>query len=122
MSETESLRVDKWLWHARFYKTRTLAARQVAGGAVRVNGTRITKPATTLRIGDALTFPQGDRIRVVVVAALGTRRGPAPEAQALYEDRTPVEAPDTSAPVARKGGRPTKKDRRDMAAADPFSS
>ena len=92
----ESIRLDKWLWHARFFKTRSLAARAVAEGRVRLNAERVEKPAQSVGPGDALTFPQGNRIRVVRVRALGTRRGPAPEAQALYEDLTP---PDPGVPT-----------------------
>ena len=84
LSETVSkLRVDKWLWQARFFKTRGLAAKQVASGQVRINGTRVTKPARTVGPGDVLTFAQSRRIRVVRLIAIGTRRGPASEAQAL---------------------------------------
>jgi len=109
----EALRLDKWLWHARFFKTRTLAAKIIASGGVRVNGNRVAKPAVSVRPGDALTFAQGDRIRVVVILAIGTRRGPAPEAQALYEDRSPP-PPERGpkAPAYDGGGRPSKKDRR----------
>ena len=108
-----SLRVDKWLWHARFFKTRSLAAKQVSEGKVRVNGTRISKPARSVVPGDTLTFPQAKQIRVVTILALGARRGPAPEAQALYEDRSPP--PEPTAPKAERGGpRPTKKDRRNL--------
>lgn len=108
-----SLRLDKWLWQARFFKTRTLAAKVVASGAVRVNGNRVAKPSVAVRPGDALTFAQGERIRVVVILDLGSRRGPAPEAQALYEDRSPP-SPDrpSRAPAFDEGGRPSKKDRR----------
>lgn len=81
-----SIRLDKWLWHARFCKSRAIAARLVSDGAVRVNAERVVKPATPVRVGDGLSFAQGGRVRVVRVRALGTRRGPAPEAQALYED------------------------------------
>ncbi|MAC77590.1 MAG: RNA-binding protein S4 [Rhodobacteraceae bacterium] len=102
------LRIDKWLWQARFYKTRSLAARQVGEGHVRVNGARATKPALAVTPGDVLTFPQGHEIRVVRIVALGTRRGPAPEAQALYDDLTPESEP---APE-RVGARPTKRNRR----------
>ena len=115
MSDTSpgTIRLDKWLWHARFFKTRSLAARVVASGAVRLNGNRVGKPAALVRPGDALTFPQGDRIRVVVILAPGTRRGPAPEAQALYEDRSPPPPERTPpAPSFDGGGRPEKKDRR----------
>jgi ribosome-associated heat shock protein Hsp15 len=81
-----SIRLDTWLWQARFCKSRAQAARLVAAGAVRVNSVRASKPATPLRIGDGLTFPQGNAIRVVRVLALGTRRGPALEARLLYAD------------------------------------
>lgn len=80
------LRIDKWLWQARFFKTRGLATEMVAGGKVRLNGQRIDKPAREIGPGDVLTVPQGDRVRVVRVLGLPERRGPATEAQALYED------------------------------------
>ncbi|MEM8731385.1 MAG: RNA-binding S4 domain-containing protein [Pseudomonadota bacterium] len=102
------LRLDKWLWHARFFKTRSLAARQVSDGHVRINGTRASKPAQSVSPDDVLTFPQGRQIRVVRVLAIGTRRGPAPEAQSLYEDLTPEPEPTPD----RVGARPTKRDRR----------
>ena len=81
-----SVRIDKWLWYARFFKTRGLAARLCAAGKVRVDGRVIDKPHFALRPGQVLTFPQPRRVRVVRVLALGTRRGPAAEAQTLYED------------------------------------
>ena len=87
----DALRIDKWLWHARFFKTRTLATKLVRDGKVRVNGERVAKAASTLKADDVLTFPQAKSIRIVRVLAMGTRRGPAPEAAALYEDMTPVE-------------------------------
>ena len=105
-------RVDKWLWHARFFKTRGLAAKLVTGGHLRVNGNRIAKASVMVGAGDTLTFPQARRIRVIQISAIGTRRGPAPEAQTLYEDMTPPEEkPQPVAQIERKG-RPTKKDRR----------
>ena len=80
-----------------------------------MNGDRVTKPSNTVVSGDVLTFMQGRRVRVVEVVAIGQRRGPAPEAQALYVDRSPPpEKPDLSRPKPTDGGRPTKKDRRDM--------
>jgi ribosome-associated heat shock protein Hsp15 len=82
----ESIRLDKWLWQARFCKSRTLAAALVTEGRVRVNSERVTKPARAIGPGDVLTFPQGGAIRVVRVLAAGDRRGPASEAQGLYED------------------------------------
>lgn len=83
------LRLDKWLWQARFCKSRSLAADLIASGSVRVNGTRITRPGRDVSPGDTLTFPQGDRIRLIRILALGIRRGPATEAQALYLDLDP---------------------------------
>ena len=105
-------RVDKWLWQARFFKTRTLAAKQVSAGHVRLNGTRVSKPAQTVAPEDVLTFPQGREVRVIRIIAIGDRRGPAPEAQALYEDLTPAPSEEDRKPAARVGERPTKRDRR----------
>lgn len=83
---SDSLRIDKWLWFARFYKTRSLAASVLAEGAVRLNGAVVVKAAQSIRPGDVLIFPTGPKWRQVRVLALGERRGPAPEAQALYEE------------------------------------
>ena len=121
MTETAGkIRLDKWLWQARFFKTRSLSAKVVSSGHVRLNTQRIAKPATTVTPGDVLTFPQGDDVRVIQIDALGTRRGPAPEAQQLYTDLAPV-TPRAKSP-AQAGhmpkfegrGRPTKRDRRLM--------
>ncbi len=113
MSEPK-IRLDKWLWHARFFKTRTLAAKVVSGAHVRVNGTKVTKPATTVTIGAVLTFPQADQIRVIKINALGARRGPASEAQSLYEDLSTPEDKTSQDQTPRAGARPTKKDRRSL--------
>ena len=110
----ETIRIDKWLWFARFFKTRGLATKTVTGGHVRVNGNHATKASHGVAVGDTLTFPQARQIRVVRIVDLGARRGPAPEAQALYEDLTPTPEPDLSQPQSRKGARPTKKDRRKL--------
>ncbi|MEM7721313.1 MAG: RNA-binding S4 domain-containing protein [Pseudomonadota bacterium] len=107
-------RADKWLWQARFFKTRSLAAKVVASGHVRINSTPVSKPASPVGPGDVLTFPQGRIIRVIKVVALATRRGPAPEAQELYEDMSP---PPPGPPPPRVGPRPTKKARRDLDAS-----
>jgi len=85
MSE-ESMRLDKWLWHARFFRSRALAARLCAEGRVRIDGARVEKAHYSVRPGQVLTFPQARRIRVVRVLALGARRGPAAEARLLYDD------------------------------------
>jgi ribosome-associated heat shock protein Hsp15 len=81
-----TVRLDKWLWQARFFKSRGLAADEITAGRLRINGQKTHKPGHVLRTGDVLTFPQGDRIRVIRVVALGLRRGPASEAQGLYLD------------------------------------
>lgn len=108
------LRLDKWLWFARFFKTRSLAARLCQGGGVRIGGAPVTKAHHAVKPGDVLTFSQGRHIRVVRVVALGLRRGPAPEAQALYEDLAPPTAETAmDQPTVHAGrGRPTKRDRR----------
>ncbi len=114
----ETIRLDKWLWQARFFKTRSLAAARVVEGAVRINGTPTQKRASMVSAGDVLTFAQAKSVRVIKVVALGTRRGPAPEAAMLYEDLSPPEPkPKNSVPPAPKyegKGRPTKRDRRKL--------
>jgi ribosome-associated heat shock protein Hsp15 len=112
-------RLDVWLWQARFFKTRALAAKAVSGGHMRVDGRAVSKPAQAVRPGVVLVFPQGPHVRVIRVQALGTRRGPAEEARALYEDLDPPQArppADPAIPVPPKrdpgAGRPTKKERR----------
>lgn len=82
-----SLRIDKWLWFARFCKSRGLAAAWCSNGDVTLNGTAVTKPAQAVRPGDVVAIPAGPhRHRRVRVITLGNRRGPAPEARTLYED------------------------------------
>ncbi|HEX3653066.1 MAG TPA: RNA-binding S4 domain-containing protein [Rhizomicrobium sp.] len=84
--QTESLRIDKWLWHARFYKTRRLAQAAACSGVLRLNNARVEKASVTVRPGDVLTVPHGHReVSIIRIQALGVRRGPAPEAQALYQ-------------------------------------
>lgn len=83
-------RLDKWLWHARFFRTRALAQAACAGGKVRVNAVRTVKAHQLVAPGDVLTFAQGERIRVVRVLGLAERRGGAPEAQTLYEEQPPT--------------------------------
>ena len=112
----DEVRIDKWLWAARFFKSRSLAAAACEGGKVDLNG-RTAKPAKPLRPGDLLriTLPVGKKL--VKVLALAERRGPAMRAQLLYEDLTPPPPPEpvpTPAPVYRPrgAGRPTKRERR----------
>lgn len=94
----ESIRLDKWLWRARFFKSRALASKLCAAGRVRIDGERATKAHAAIRPGHVLTFPQARDIRVVRVTALGARRGPPAEARTLYEDLAPPKAPAGQAP------------------------
>lgn len=108
-----AIRLDKWLWHIRAFKSRSLAAKAVTTGRMRVNGQPVAKPAHALRPGDVLTFAIGERVRVLRLIAPGVRRGPAPEAATLYEDLSPPPPPpDLSRPRREAGGRPTGRARR----------
>jgi ribosome-associated heat shock protein Hsp15 len=117
-----SQRLDRWLWYARFFKSRSLATKHCAGNKVRVNRRIVSKASASIRAGDVLTFPQGRDIRVIRIIGLGTRRGPAVEAQGLYEDLAPAPLPgsESASPQERDAaaqrepgsGRPTKRDRR----------
>jgi ribosome-associated heat shock protein Hsp15 len=80
-----SLRIDKFLWFARFVRTRSLAAKLCASGAITVNGAPATRPSQAVRVGDVVSVPQGRLVHTVRIAALGTRRGPTAEARRLYE-------------------------------------
>jgi ribosome-associated heat shock protein Hsp15 len=86
-------RLDKWLWCARFYKSRSLAADACRSRHVRLDGRVIDKANAQVKPGSVISFPWGDRVRVIRVAALADRRGPAPEARDLYEDLSPPPAP-----------------------------
>ncbi|RUP26308.1 MAG: RNA-binding S4 domain-containing protein [Curvibacter sp.] len=125
MSELASLRLDKWLWSARFYKTRSLAVEEIGKGRVSVNGAS-AKPSRELRCGDTVALRQGPIQRTVVVLGLSAQRGPAPVAQQLYQE-TPESiaarelaqeqrrlAPEPAASLQE--GRPTKRDRRQIEA------
>ena len=81
----ETLRIDKWLWHARFCKTRSVAQAKAETGQIRLNGNRVEKPSAAVRPGDILTLTAGRDVLVVRVLGLGERRGPASEARTLYE-------------------------------------
>ena len=121
MDDSETMRIDKWLWAARFFKTRAEAQRVVGSGHLRLDGDTMSKPHRQVRIGNVLTFAKGQDVRVVRVLAMAERRGPASEARELYEDLAPPE------PRARRGrgdpgpfekrdagsGRPTKRERRE---------
>lgn len=113
------IRLDKWLWQARFFKSRGIAAELVSSGKVRVNSQTVSKPSRSVGEGDVLTFAQGRWVRVVRILACGVRRGPAPEARLLYDDLSdPPPAPDIPAPGHDRKGRPTGRDRRRLDAAD----
>jgi len=120
----DTVRLDKWLWAARFYKTRSLATQEIDKGRVQVNG-QAAKPARELRPGDLIEIRQGPVLRAIQVRGLSNVRGPAPAAQALYEE-TPESVArreeavrqrrDTPEPaLAIEQGRPTKRDRRQLA-------
>jgi ribosome-associated heat shock protein Hsp15 len=118
MDGRPSLRVDKWLWAARVFKSRSLASDACAGGKVDVNDEAV-KPAKALRAGDMVRVTVGPgRRRTLKVVALSDRRGSATNARALYEDLTPPEPPRAprAVPILRApgAGRPTKRERRDI--------
>lgn len=119
----DGMRIDKWLWAARFYKTRSLAATDIDRGRVQVNG-QVAKPAREVRLGDRVQCRQGPLVREVWVRGLSAQRGPAPQAQQLYEE-TPesLQARALAAEQRRwapepahslSDGRPTKRQRRDI--------
>ena len=120
---SEKLRIDKWLWAARFYKTRTLAAEEIGKGRIEVNGQE-AKPAREVKLGDTVSLRQSSVVRTVVVKGLSHVRGPAPVAQQLYEE-TPesAKAREQAAEQRRyarepalsiEQGRPTKRGRREL--------
>ena len=118
------MRIDKWLWAARFFKTRSLATDAVAGGKVHVNDARV-KPARELHVGDTVDITIGSLKRTVIVRGLSDKRGPSPVARALYEE-TPESIERREQHVAERklarplgadlGTRPTKLDRRRLEA------
>jgi ribosome-associated heat shock protein Hsp15 len=121
----EAVRADRWLWAARFFKTRALAAEAITGGKVHAGGTRI-KPARDIRIGDELEIAVGQVRFAVTVLGLAERRGPAREAALLYAESDESRAQREAQAAARRvsapprfegGGRPTKRDRRRLESA-----
>ena len=131
MNVTETMRLDKWLWCARFYKTRSLATEEISKGRVTVNGQQ-AKPARDLRCGDTVALRQGPVARTVLVRALSGARGPAPVAQLLYEETAQSIAARELATEQRRlapepaatlqDGRPTKRDRRNIERAQDWGS
>ncbi|WP_411884517.1 RNA-binding S4 domain-containing protein [Polaromonas sp. YR568] len=119
----DKLRIDKWLWAARFYKTRALAVEEIDKGRVKVNGIE-AKPAREVKSGDTVSLRQGPVHRTVVVRGISNQRGAAPVAQQLYEEteeslRLKAEAAEqrrlSGDPAgAQEHGRPTKRDRRTL--------
>jgi len=113
-------RIDKWLWFSRQFKTRTLAAKIVTSGRIRINHERITKTSRTVQVNDTITYVANKKVKILKVVEIGVRRGPASEAITLYEDLSPPDLPMTREAklIAASGkreegaGRPTKKDRR----------
>jgi ribosome-associated heat shock protein Hsp15 len=117
LSALDSLRIDKWLWAARCFKTRGLAAEACGAGHVKVAGTSV-KSSKLLRRGDEVTLRLGDELRILVVTGLSDRRGPAPAARSLYLDKSPPKPESAEVPgmiVRDRGlGRPTKREQRDI--------
>ncbi|MBT6466846.1 MAG: RNA-binding S4 domain-containing protein [Kordiimonadaceae bacterium] len=111
-------RIDVWLWYGRFYKTRSLATKMVRGGKVRLNGKVCKKTSIPVSAEDVLIFSRADDLLIVKIRAFALRRGPASDAQNLYEDLTPVlEKRETKKVIftsnrERGAGRPTKNERR----------
>jgi ribosome-associated heat shock protein Hsp15 len=109
-------RIDKWLWHARVVRTRSVAASIVTSGLVRVNGGRVTAPSHLVRPSDVVTIALDRLVRILKVTGFAERRGDAEAARVLFEDITPPPPPpDESPKVAARdagSGRPTKRDRR----------
>ena len=121
MNTKNGMRVDKWLWHARLFKSRSLATQFCNTGKLRVDGATINKAHFLVRPDMVLTFSHSQKVRVVKIVALSTRRGPAREAQTLYEDLSPT-LPRRLAKVNTLtsgkrnlgSGRPTKRERRKL--------
>ena len=116
------LRLDKWLWYARCFKTRAQASKAISNGRFRLDGDLMSKPHRQAKSGQVLTFSQGARIRVVRIKVLGARRGPASEAASLYDDLAPImSATESNKPAVAQafeegqvgGGRSTKRQRRE---------
>lgn len=114
----KNLRIDKWLWHARVYKTRTLAQKQVKSGNIRLNRNKVTNPAAKVMSGDVLTIARNEKILIYRIVDCGTRRGPYEEARTLYEDLSPAktetqhQSKPVFSPTPGAGPRPSKHDRR----------
>ena len=112
----DRLRIDKWLWAARFFKTRSLAADEIGKNRVQVNGD-IAKASREVKVGDTVTMRLGSLSRVVWVRGISGQRGPAPVAQQLYEETAESLAAQAAArepALAIEQGRPTKRDRREL--------
>ena len=119
----DKIRIDKWLWAARFYKTRSLATDEIGKGRVEING-QTAKASREVKVGDMVSTRQGDVIRILQVLALSDQRGPAPVAQALYEETAESIALREKTSIQRRmakepalsiaQGRPTKRNRREL--------
>jgi ribosome-associated heat shock protein Hsp15 len=120
--DSHTVRLDRWLWAARFFKTRSLAAQAIGGGKVQVNGHRV-KRAKTVHVGDEIRVRRGPFEHCVIVQDLSERRGPAKEAQGLYEETAEslhkretlaTQIKSIPKPTFREKGRPTKRERREI--------
>jgi ribosome-associated heat shock protein Hsp15 len=122
VTSSASVRIDKWLWAARFYKTRSTAQQAIEGGKVKLNGER-TKPAKELKPGDRLSISIGAHEWAITVVQLSTQRGPAPVARTLYDEteesrvrreRAIEQRREKFEPAMARKGRPTKRERREL--------
>lgn len=114
--KTQSRRIDQWLWYARQFKSRSQASKFCSDKKIRLDGQLVSKASTLIHIGSTLTFVKNEQIKVVKILDIGKRRGPASEAEALYQDLSPPPQPAIkgSAQILRDrgAGRPTKAERR----------
>ena len=126
---TQSQRIDKWLWHARFFKTRSLAQKQVVTGKIRVNREKISSPSRKILIGNVLTITRERDIKIIEVLGIADKRGPYSQAQLLYNDMSPPKPEKQKQEQTRDSmsriqseGRPTKHQRKQIMAMKRNSS
>lgn len=122
-SNNQSQRIDKWLWHARFYKTRSIAQKQVSTGKIRVDREKISSPSRKVTTGNVLTITRERDIKIIEILAIADKRGPYSQAQLLYNDMSPPKPEKQKQEQTRESmsriqseGRPTKHQRKQIMA------
>lgn len=122
-SNNQSQRIDKWLWHARFYKTRSIAQKQVSTGKIRVDREKISSPSRKVTTGNVLTITRERDIKIIEILGIADKRGPYSEAQLLYNDMSPPKPEKQKQEQTRESmsriqseGRPTKHQRKQIMA------